>query len=431
MGFGKKTDFLTGRVLDLDKTYKNIIQPAVEAAGLKCMRADEIVHSGLIDLPMYEQLLNAEVVVADLSTSNATALYELGVRHALRPYTTVVIAEDGFRAFPFDVNHVPVRLYRHLGEGIEFTEVMRFREELTAAIVKMLSGPGPRQPDSPVYAGLPGLNPPTFHPTATGETTPESADKSASTASSLTQDVLMQAADVAQKNGDFQAAKKMFTAIRQMTKTEGPEDPHLIQRLALVTYKSRYPSEQAALEEARDLLLVIDPVTSNDTETLGLWGSVHKRLWDLTKDPTNLDVAVRAYERGFYLRNDYYNGINFAFLLNVRATHTADRAEAVADFVQARRVRKEVISICEQWLASNPAPDEKAGAEAKEQYLQSKYWVLASMAEAYVGVADEARAQATMAEADSTSTPSWMTSSTREQLDVLRRLLADSPLKSL
>ena len=54
MGFGKKTDFETGRVLDLDQSYKNLIKPAVEAAGLKCIRADEIVHSGLIDVPMYE-----------------------------------------------------------------------------------------------------------------------------------------------------------------------------------------------------------------------------------------------------------------------------------------------------------------------------------------------------------------------------------------
>ena len=109
MGFGKKTDFETGRTLDLDQSYRNMIKPAVEAAGLKCVRADEIVHSGLIDQPMYEQLLNADVVVTDLSTSNKNAFYELGVRHALRPYTTVVIAEDGIKTFPFDVNHVLVR----------------------------------------------------------------------------------------------------------------------------------------------------------------------------------------------------------------------------------------------------------------------------------------------------------------------------------
>src|SRR6201995_2067732 len=143
MGFGKKTDFETGRTLDLDKSYRNIIKPAVEAAGLACVRADEIVHSGLIDVPMYEQLLNADVVVADLSTSNKNAFYELGVRHALRPYTTVVIAEDGIKTFPFDVNHVAVRQYHHLGGDIGFDEVMRFRQLLTQAIREIM-GQEPR-----------------------------------------------------------------------------------------------------------------------------------------------------------------------------------------------------------------------------------------------------------------------------------------------
>src|ERR1041384_941840 len=158
MGFGKKTDFETGRTLDLDMSYQNMIKPAVEAAGLKCIRADEIVHSGMIDVPMYEQLLSADVVVADLSTSNKNALYELGVRHALRPYTTVVIAEDGIKVFPFDLNHVVVRQYHHLGEDIGVKEARRFGELLTNAIKEVLKDP--RKTDSPVYTILHTLDPP-------------------------------------------------------------------------------------------------------------------------------------------------------------------------------------------------------------------------------------------------------------------------------
>ena len=74
------------------------------------------MHSGLIDLPMYELLLKADVVVADLSTSNRNAIYELGVRHALRPYTTVVIAEEQIMKSPFfDLNHINIRRYQTFG----------------------------------------------------------------------------------------------------------------------------------------------------------------------------------------------------------------------------------------------------------------------------------------------------------------------------
>jgi hypothetical protein len=159
MGFGKKTDFETGRTLDLNLTYNYIIKPAVMAAGLKCIRADEIKHSGPIDVPMYEQLLNADVIVADLSTSNKNAYYELGVRHALRPYTTVVICEDGIKTFPFDVNHVLIQQYHHMGEGIDYGEVERFRKVLTDVIVAVYNQ-NPRRHDSPVYTFLSELTPP-------------------------------------------------------------------------------------------------------------------------------------------------------------------------------------------------------------------------------------------------------------------------------
>ena len=171
----------------------------------------------------------------------------------------------------------------------------------------------------------------------------------------------MERVEAAQTKGDWLKAKMLLEEIREMRKTgtvetsagqqvENPEDPDVLQRLALATYKSKYPTPEEAFKAARDLLKLLEPQTTNDTETLGLWGSVHKRLWELTKESSYLDEAVRAYERGFYLRNDYYNGINYAYLLNERAAHPVGFGEAVADFVQARRVRKEVVSICNQWL---------------------------------------------------------------------------------
>lgn len=440
MGYGEKVDFETGRKLNLDATYHNLIKPAIEAAGLECLRADEIANSGDLTIPMYQQILTADVVVADVSTANCNAFYELGVRHALRPSTTIIIAEDKFK-FPFDIQQIAIRQYKHLGEDIGVTEAKRFTAELTDAVRKIMENDPPHD-DSPVYTSLHGLRrlklPDDMN---VGQETARSAvaDASLEVAPGQTHSALMQKVDEAQQQEDFLRARDLLDVVRTMR----PDDPYIIQRLALVTYKAKYDTpekEIAALKEACAMLWELHPTTSNDTETLGLWGAVHKRLWDKAKDEIALDKAIRSYERGFYLRNDYYNGINFAFLLNTRAAHAlelaknsteaaAHRAAAIADYVQAQRVRKEVVSICEQWLKSNPAPED-ATEEARKQYEKSRYWVVASQAEAYLGMGNmQNEAEYAYAQAYASAPESWMIGTTKEQRAKLEALLADSPLK--
>jgi MAP3K TRAFs-binding domain len=440
MGFGKKTDFETGRVLDLDQSYISLIKPAVEAARLKCIRADEIVHSGLIDVPMYEQLLNADVVVADVSTSNRNALYELGVRHALRPYTTVIVAEEMMMKSPtFDLSHIVIRKYRHLGEDIGVSEAKRFTAELTAAIQSIMAMKPEHRGDSPVYKFIERLTPPSISAAIRAAVPAASSTENVAGTATPVHSELIQRVDEARTKGDWVKARMLLEEIRDMRRAgasetsagqqvENPEDPDVLQRLALATYKSKYPTSEEALKAARDLLKLLEPQTTNDTETLGLWGSVHKRLWELTKDSNYLDEAVRAYERGFYLRNDHYNGINYAYLLNERAAHPIGFAEAVADFVQARRVRKEVTSICNQWLESN-APT--APLPPGSKFPEKRYWVLATLAEAQIGLEEEALGQQRLEEAFAAAPEGWMKESTQEQVTKLKGLLAASPLKKL
>jgi hypothetical protein len=469
MGFGVKVDLATGRQLNLDASYFNLIKPTVKAVGLECYRADEVVHSGNINVPMYERLLTSDLVIADLSTSNNNAFYELGVRHALRPYTTIIIAEEQFN-FPFDIAQITVRKYKHLGDDIGVSEARRFRAELKAAIQTILARPAD---DSPVYTFLsrlrrlklpddlnaeglagddergaeftaevvPGAPPRLGTPPMPGARTaaPAPAPPAAATASAepTHSAMLMQVAE-ARRSGDFMKARELLSTMRVRMRESNPgrpEDPSVIQRLALVTYKSERPTPLAALEEARALLAPLNPETSNDTETLGLWGAVHKRLWDLLKDEAGgraaqyLDQAVRGYERGFYLRNDYYNGINFAYVLNLRAAHAASPEEAIADFVQARRVCGEVVDICDAWLAETEPPPADATEDEMIKYNESKYWVLATLAEAYVRLDDEPYAESYLRQAHALNPADWMKISTREQLANLRRLLSDPPLK--
>jgi hypothetical protein len=101
MPFGSKKDE-GGRVIDFDRIYLEIIKPAVEDAGLEPIRADEETVGGIIHKPMFERLMLCDYAVADLTTANANVFYELGIRHGIRPHSTVLIFGKGMR-LPFDV----------------------------------------------------------------------------------------------------------------------------------------------------------------------------------------------------------------------------------------------------------------------------------------------------------------------------------------
>lgn len=406
-GFGKKTDYTDGRVLDLDASYE-IIREAVEAAGLACIRADEIPHSGTIDKPMYEMLLAADLVIADLSTYNVNAAFELGVRYGLRPRATLIVAEEQFRN-PFDVSHIAIRRYRHLGEEVGYKEAKRFRAELQQAIEALLAG---NEVDSPVYTFLPELAPPRRTVMPAGLVAMDSSAEPPSAKA------LLEAARACinpppGQPSDFATARTLLEQVR----AQRPNDPFVLQQLAFATYKARLPDADTALRDARNIMQLLGPATTNDPETLGLWGAIHKRLWEAHGRPADLDEAIGAYERGFYLRQDGYNGINLAFLLDLRALREMQQAdgadEAVADSVRARRVRTEVLRLTE--AAAGCAGGDPA----------ARYWQLAILWEAAVGLGDEARAAELDAAAHALPVPEWMQATRLEQGAALRRLQAD------
>ncbi|MGE5398643.1 MAG: TRAFs-binding domain-containing protein [Chitinophagales bacterium] len=102
MPFGKKPD-ATGVIIDFDAVYKELISPAVKEAGLESIRADEEMAGGIIQKPMFERLILCPFAVADLTTANANIFYELGVRHAARPWNTVAVFYSGGARLPFDI----------------------------------------------------------------------------------------------------------------------------------------------------------------------------------------------------------------------------------------------------------------------------------------------------------------------------------------
>ena len=172
--------------------------------------------------------------------------------------------------------------------------------------------------------------------------------------------------------------------------------------------------------ESKAVLRQLDPEGSSDPETLGLWGAIHKRLYD-TKDMPRQDrldslaAAIFAHEKGFYLKNDYYNGINSAFLLDCRAAELGGD-DAIADRVQARRVRERVMGICTRLLA------EGIKGEDENKRREEEYWVRATLVEALFGLGNTAKSEAEFALAKKAAPEQWMIDTTEEQLTKLRTL---------
>lgn len=406
MGFGEKTDYYSNpqRVLNLNKTFENIIEPAVSAAGLECIRADKIIHSTVIDKPMYENLLEADLVIADLSTSNANALYELGVRHALRPHTTIVIAESQF-SFPFDLNHLLIEKYEHLGKGIEYDEVMRMRKVLQTKITAIIDR---SETDSPVFLFLPQLL------NGGAGTAPQPAPMAAPQSDKSLADLLETFKDAKKNVGKDPADWLLVVAVLKRLQKMQPSDPYIVQQLSLATYKSKQPDALTALQNAKATLAVLKPDTSSEAETVGLWGAIHKRLWELGHQRPDLDTAVRSYARGYFIKDDYYNGINFAFLLNVRAA-VSEGDDATTDRVLAKRIRTEVLALCDAALA----PAQPGAAEALT--AEDKFWINATKVEALVGLGRATEAAALRTEI-SAGAAQWMLDTMNGQLAALDAL---------
>ena len=83
MPFGVKRDNLDHEI-DFNRVYTELIKPALETAELEVFQADEEERAGDIRTDMFQELLIADLVIADLSLDNPNVWYELSVRHALR-----------------------------------------------------------------------------------------------------------------------------------------------------------------------------------------------------------------------------------------------------------------------------------------------------------------------------------------------------------
>ncbi|MGH6748161.1 MAG: TRAFs-binding domain-containing protein, partial [Methyloceanibacter sp.] len=145
MPFGKKLD-AAGRVTNFDAVYEKVIAPAVASAGLEPIRADEEKIGGAIHKPMFERLMLCHYAVADITGANPNVFYELGIRHAMRPRSTVIVFAEG-TVLPFDIALVRGIAYKTDGAG----EPVEVETTLGQIAAQLQAARGNPHDDSPIF----------------------------------------------------------------------------------------------------------------------------------------------------------------------------------------------------------------------------------------------------------------------------------------
>jgi len=365
MPFGKKADLASGTEIDFDQVYQSAIKPAIEDAGLEPLRGDEERTGGIIHGAMFARLLLAEFVVADLTMANPNVFYELGIRHAAKPFTTVPIFAN-VRALPFDVALVRAIPYELENGQMLATPAQKLRSELTKRLKEAAKA---STPDSPLFQLLPrfpGIDLP--HDVTDAfqdrvqheerfremlERAREQPTNEERRAALMKIQVELGELAVVQRSilVDLLLSYRAVEAWQEMVKLCEAMPQHLKEAVIVrqqwafaLNRRNQSGDRDRAVRMLDDLVKLRGP----DPETLGILGRVHKDRYRDAKAANSiiaaaaLDDAIDAYTRGFEADpRDYYPGVNAITLLIDKATpeamQQADRLVPLVAFAVARR----------------------------------------------------------------------------------------------
>lgn len=358
MPFGVKQDS-QGNEIDFNRVYRELIKPALEAAGLEVFRADEEQRAGGILPDMFQELLMADLVVADLTIDNPNVWYELGVRHALRARGVVLIC-GGRVTTAFDLYTDRKLRYSIKDRGPDLSTLEQEKASLTSMVTATMESWHGRKV-SPVYHLMPNLREPDWKSLRIGTArefwTQHEAWESRMTLARKAGhmgDVLVLAeeapiaafrAEAWIKAGEvLRKAEHFNVGLEQLEKGLAIEPDNLhglrekgicLQRLALAGKQGHL------LDRARTHYRAVLNSFPNDSETWALLGRVDKDAWvaswrkasrspaqmrdDAAYEDALLRAAIESYATG-YRRNParYYPGINALTLMHVYTYLTKD-----------------------------------------------------------------------------------------------------------
>lgn len=360
MPFNKKKD-AEGNEIDFDEVYKKLIHPAIINAGMQPIRADEETVNGIIHKPMYERLILCDYAVADLTTANANVFYEIGIRHAVKPFTTINIFASGSK-LPFDLNAVRCLPYGY-DKDKQLTNVDKDIENLTNQLKRAKTQ---KTTDSPVYQLVDGIsfqnsaahqktdifrdeveyNTKLKQKLAEARKTPGTKEDRINAVDAILNSVVLEneetgvLIDIMLSYRSLGAFDKMIAFIQSM--------PAHVQNTVMVQEQlgfalNRIDKKDEAIEVLENVLKTNGP----GSETYGILGRVYKDLFHKALEENNelkangyLDKALETYQKGFEADwRDAYPGINAVTLLGLKGdTAAISKLAPVVEYSVTRKM---------------------------------------------------------------------------------------------
>lgn len=303
MGFGIKDN------INLDLTYSKIIKPCIiennlipfplyEESRFNAFRCDEISGIACIDYKFVTCLNGSDIVIADISTMNVNAIYELGARHALKPRSTILLcAKEKSQNFNFfDLSYVPIVFYDHDGLSIK-TEVISQTKNSLNKLIDFAINSRSTLPDNPISRALleaRNIYKDNFPP-------PDNSYK-----------LYIKGREKLDQN-NYRDALKYFEKLYQKYPTEQNLLLYILAKYKLAEQNNSYKE----LVNCINLITLNIDIDKSTSETVfGRLAAICLRVFNLTKENEYFYQSLEYYRRGSsYSRVNLYCPRNYCALL--------------------------------------------------------------------------------------------------------------------
>ena len=304
MGFSKKKIPNTNIEVDLDDTYNYLIKPVLKEMNLVAVncdeqnkyayRCDEIYTTRAINETFIRNIYMADIVIADITALNHNAIYELGLRHAMKPKSTIILCDKQTLCSNnfFDLTFNPHITYdsekqKENSEIIKISNILR-------NVIEVCIKSDDSYIDSPVFS---------YDIYKKGEPSNKSSSQVIPSLRSLIDQGRKHIEDE-----NYEEAEKIYERI---INNYSFKDSELLCNHVLASYKKEL-SESNLLAALEILKKHIDLDLTTYENALGISAAIHLRLFELTNQKNDLFIAIEHYRKGsYYESGNLYCGKNY------------------------------------------------------------------------------------------------------------------------